>query len=118
MQTIASSICKRTLFFLLILAGLVQVACKKSSSGAPVITHVRAIDPTEKDSFFLKAYPGTLIVIQGSNFDGLQEVYFNDQAAIFNPALSSGTNIIIVIPSNAPTAPPLNSVSNTIKVQT
>jgi len=118
MQTIASPISKRTLFFLLILAGLVQVACKKSNSGAPVITHVRAVDSMARDSFFLKAYPGTLIDIEGSNFDGLQAVLFNDVSASFNSALNSSTNIIITIPSNAPTAPPQGSVSNTIKVFT
>jgi hypothetical protein len=114
MQTIA----KRTLFFLLVLGSIFQVACKKSGSGAPVIMHVRAVDSTARDSFFLKAYPGTLIAIQGSNFDGLEHVYFNDFDAPFNAALVSNNFIPITIPSEAPTAPPLNSVSNTIKVVT
>lgn len=118
MQTNYKLFSKRTLFFLMVLAGLVQVACKKSGSGAPVITHVRAIDSTARDSFFVKAYPGTLIVIQGSNFDGLEHVYFNDFDAPFNAALVSNNNITIVIPATAPTAPPLNHVSNTIRVVT
>ena len=106
------------LFFLLVLAGLIQVACKKSGSGAPVITHVRAVDSTARDSFFVKAYPGTLIAIQGANFDGLEHVYFNGYDAPFNLALLSNSNIIITIPSESPTAPPLSSVPNTIKVVT
>src|SRR5258708_20549087 len=118
MQTIYKLFSKRTLFFLLMLAGFVQVACKKSGSGAPVITHVRAIDSTARDSFFVKAYPGTLIVIQGSNFDGLEHVYFNDFDAPFNAALISNNNITISIPAGAPTAPPLSKVSNTIRVVT
>jgi xyloglucan-binding protein len=118
MHTIAFHIPKRTIFLLLLMAGIIQVACKKGSSGNPVITHVRAIDSTARDSFFVQAFPGTLIVIQGSNFEGLQHVYFNGMDAPFNAALNSGTNIIISVPSNAPTAPPLNSVSNTIMVVT
>jgi len=118
MQTIASHIPKRVLFFLLVLAGLIQVACKKSGSGAPVITHVRAVDSTARDSFFVKAYPGTLIAIQGANFDGLEHVYFNGYDAPFNLALLSNSNIIITIPSESPTAPPLGSVPNNIKVVT
>jgi hypothetical protein len=109
---------KNTLFFLLLAAVLIAPACKKNNSGTPVITHVRAIDPNERDSFFTQAYPGTLIVIQGSHLDGLEAVLFNDQPATFNSALNSSSNIIITIPSNAPTAPPLSSVSNTIKVFT
>ena len=118
MQTIAFHIPKRTLFLLLVVAGLIQVACKKSNSGAPVITHVRAIDSTARDSFFVKAFPGTLIVIQGNNFDGLEHVYFNDYDAPFNAALVSSNNITIPIPAAAPTAPPLSKVSNTIQVVT
>ena len=114
MQTIY----KRVLYFLLILGGIIPVACKKSGSGTPVITHVRAVDSAARDSFFLKAYPGTLIAIQGSGFDGLEHVYFNDFDAPFNAALVSNNYIPIVIPSNAPTAPPMNNVSNTIKVVT
>jgi hypothetical protein len=118
MKTIASHIPKRALFFLLVLAGLIQVACKKSGSGVPVITHVRAVDSSARDSFFVKAYPGTLIVIQGANFDGLEHVYFNGYDAPFNVALLSNSNIVITIPADAPTAPPLSSVPNTIKVVT
>jgi len=114
MQTIY----KRVLYFLLLLGGIIPVACKKSGSGAPVITHVRTVDSTARDSFFVKAYPGTLIAIQGSGFDGLEHVYFNDFDAPFNSALVSNNYIPIVIPDKAPTAPPLNSVSNTIKVVT
>ena len=118
MQTIAFHIPKRIFFFLLVLAGFFQVACKKSNSGAPVITRVRAIDSTARDSFFVKAYPGTLIVLQGANFDGLEHVYFNDFDAPFNAALVSSNNITIPIPTTAPTAPPLSKVSNTIRVVT
>src|SRR5260221_9021249 len=118
MQAIYKLFSKRTLFFLLMLAGFVEVACKTSGSGAAVITHLRAIDSTARDSLFVNAYPGPLIVIQGSNFDGLEHVYFNDFDAPFNAALISNNNITISNPAGAPTAPPLSKVSNTIRVVT
>ncbi|MHA4810975.1 glycan-binding surface protein [Flavitalea flava] len=119
MNKIAFHITKRTILILLVAAGIIQVSCQKSgNSGKPVITHVRAVDSTARDSFFVKTYPGTLIVIQGSNFDGLQHVYFNEFDAPFTVALTTSTNIIITIPSNSPTAPPLDKVSNTIRVVT
>jgi hypothetical protein len=102
-------------------AAITQQACKKeagSGSGTPVIKDVRLVDSTKRDSFFTQALPGTLIVIQGSGFSGLQHVYFNDFDAAFNSALNSDNNIIITIPANAPTAPPLDSVTNKIKVVT
>src|SRR3954449_8358155 len=96
---------KQILFLLLVIAGLVQFGCKKESgsSGTPVITSVRLVDSTKRDSFFTAAQPGTLIVIQGSNLGGLQAVYFNDTAASFNPSYTTSTNIIVTIPSTAQT---------------
>ncbi|HWB26220.1 MAG TPA: glycan-binding surface protein [Chitinophagaceae bacterium] len=112
---------KLILLFTVALVGVTQQACKKDSSsgsGTPVIKDVRVVDSTKRDSFFTEALPGTLIVIQGSGFTGLQHVYFNDFDASFNSALNSDNNIIISIPADAPTAPPLDSVSNKIKVVT
>jgi hypothetical protein len=109
----------RTFFLLLIAAGIVQAGCQKGGSSAPpIIKNVRAVDSLARDSFFVKAYPGTLITIQGSNLGGLQHVYINGFDASFNSALNSNTNIILTIPTDAPTAPPLNQVSNTIQVVT
>jgi hypothetical protein len=72
---------KRILLFIIVIAGLVQFACKKNSGGTPVVKDVRVVTPAEADSFFTQALPGTMIVIQGSGFTGLQAVYFNDTAA-------------------------------------
>jgi len=114
------SINKIILLAAIALVAVTQQACKKDSSGGgtPVIKDVRMVDSTKRDSFFTQALPGTLIVIQGSGFSGLQHVYFNDFDASFNAALNSDNNIIISIPSDAPTAPPLDKVSNQIKVVT
>lgn len=112
---------KQILFLLIIAAGLVQLGCKKDDvgrSGTPVISNVRVVDSTKRDSFFTAAQPGTLIVIQGSNFGGLQAVYFNDTAAAFNPSYATSTNIIVAIPRTAQTKATNPNVPNVIKVVT
>jgi hypothetical protein len=107
------------LISLLMVIGFTQFACKKDkASGPPVINQVRSVDSTKKDSFFLRAVPGSLIVIQGSNFSGLQAVLFNDTSAYFNPAYCTNNNIIITIPGTAQTAATNPNVPNTIKVIT
>ncbi|MEO8416441.1 MAG: glycan-binding surface protein [Ginsengibacter sp.] len=104
----------------IIVTGAVLFACKKndSGSGQPVITQVRAVDSTKRDSTFTQALPGSLIVIQGSNFNGLQAVYFNDTSAYFNPTYATNTNIIISIPATAQTAATDPNVPSIIKVVT
>ena len=111
---------KRILLFIIVIAGLVQFACKKNSSGGgqPVVKDVRSVTPSEADSFFTSALPGTLIVIQGSGFSGLQAVYFNDTAADFNPVYATNTNIIVTIPATAQTVVTDPSVPNVIKIVT
>ena len=79
---------------------------------------VKKVDTTKRDSLFTQAVPGTLIVIEGNNFGGLQAVYFNDTSAYFNPSYVTSTNIIITIPSTAQTAATNPNVQNIIKVVT
>ena len=107
----------RIIAFLIIITGLV-ISCKKNDSGTPVINAVRTVDPKTKDSLFAKAIPGTLIVIQGNNFGGLQAVFFNDTSAYFNPSYATDNNIIIRIPASAQTAATDPKVPSTIKVVT
>ncbi|MEO7768572.1 MAG: hypothetical protein ABIS01_14175, partial [Ferruginibacter sp.] len=77
----------KILFLIVIISGLVQFGCKKNDNGGgpPMINNVRAVDSTKRDSSFTKAFPGTLIAIQGTNLGGLQAVFFNDTSAYFNP---------------------------------
>jgi hypothetical protein len=95
---------KKLLLFGIVLLTVFQFACKKNNGGPPVIKDVRADIPTAADSFFTQAQPGALVVIQGSGFDGLQAVYFNDSAAAVNPVYVTSTNIICYIPSGTQTA--------------
>lgn len=111
---------KKLAFFVLII-GVVIGSCKKNdsgTSGTPVITQVRAVDTTKRDSTFKQAVPGTLIVIEGTNLGGLQKVFFNDTSAFFNPVYATGTNIIVTIPATAQTAATDPNVPSVIKVVT
>lgn len=110
---------KKLLLFGIVLLAVFQFACKKNNSGGtPVVTHVRTVSPSEADSFFTQALPGALIVIQGSGFNGLEAVYFNDSAAAVNPVYATNTNIIVTIPSGTQTAATDPKVPNQIKVVT
>jgi hypothetical protein len=67
---------------------------------------------------FTQALPGSLIVIQGSGFSGLQSVYFNDSIAAFNPVYVTNNNIIISIPSGTQTAATDPNVPSAIRIIT
>jgi hypothetical protein len=110
----------RKLLFFTILTGTVLISCKKNNggSGQPLISQVRVVDSTKRDSTFTKAIPGTLIVIQGSNLSGLQQVVFNDSSAYFNPAYATDHNIIVTIPATAQTTATNPNVPSVIKVVT
>jgi len=110
---------KKLLFILVFLAGLITFSCKKNgSSGPPEITSVRIVDSTKRDSTFVMALPGTEIVIQGRNLGGLQQIFFNDTLAYFNPVYNTNTVIIVVIPSTTQTAATRPNVPNVIKLVT
>lgn len=104
---------------IIIIAALIQYGCKKSaSSGPPLITGVRLIDTTKRDSLFTKAVPGTEIVIEGNNLEGVQKVYFNDTSAFFNPVYNTSNNFIVTIPATAQTAATNPKVPGLIKLVT
>lgn len=111
---------KKLLITVIAVVAFLPIACKKDagSSGQPVVTGVRSIDTTKRDSLFTQATPGTLIVIEGNNFGGLQAVYFNDTSAYFNPSYVTSTTIIITIPSTAQTAATNPDVKNVIRIVT
>ncbi len=112
---------KKNLLYILMVGVLIfQYACKKNdgADGPPVISKVRSVDTTKRDSFFVKSVPGTLIVIQGNNLGGLKQVFFNDTLAYFNPVYATSTNIIVTIPGSAQTVATDPKVPNVIKVVT
>lgn len=89
-----------------------------SGGGTPLIKQVRLINPDKKDSTFVKALPGTLIVIQGENLQSVLKAYFNDYEAPFNAVYNTANNLIITIPADAPTEATKANVSNKIKLLT
>ena len=96
------------------------LACSKDKdiSGPPVITTVTLLDSLKQDSAFVRALPGTLILITGQNLNGAVTVAFNGQSAYFNPTYNTNTRIIITIPSTAPTEATSPDVPNTIHIST
>ncbi len=92
-----------TVIILFMIGNAVFISCKKDEPGPPVITQIRVPDPDKADSTFNQADPGTLIVIQGENLGGVLHVYFNNYEASFNSVFATDNNIIIWIPSEAPT---------------
>src|SRR5258708_25999067 len=106
---------KKIFLFFTIITALFEFACKKNDGGPPMISDVRVVDTTKRDSLFTQAIPGTLIVIQGSNLGELQAVFFNDTSAYFNPLYSTNSNIIVTIPASAQTAATLPNVPNKLR---
>lgn len=110
---------RRAILLLLLFSALFQYACKKEGGGGtPMITSVRLLDSTKRDSTFTQALPGVFVVVQGQGFTGLQEVYINDTLIPFNIAIQSDNKIVLKIPESVPTEATNPTVSNQIKVVT
>ncbi|SFE01037.1 hypothetical protein SAMN05518672_104131 [Chitinophaga sp. CF118] len=99
---------------------LLLLACSKDKdiSGSPVVNTVTLLDSLHQDSSFVRALPGTLILITGQNLNGAVTVSFNGQSAYFNSTYNTNTHLIITIPGNAPTEATDPDVPNTIRIVT
>ena len=89
---------------------------KKNVSGPPSVTQVRLL--SNKDSTFVKAFPGTQILIEGANLEGIQEIYFNGFKAGFNSVYNTSKNVIVTIPSKAPTEATMPNAPDEIRIVT
>ncbi|GEP94715.1 glycan-binding surface protein [Chitinophaga cymbidii] len=111
----------RLLLLCLIACGLFLInACKKDNGvgGPPMITAVSLLDAESRDSTFVKALPGTLVLIRGENLGGIVKVYFNDMESYFNQTYNTTTSLIMTIPDNAPTEATNPDVPNKIRIVT
>ena len=74
-------------------------------SGTPVIKNVFYLDTVAKrrDSSIVSAEPFKLIVIKGENLGGAKALYFNGYKTDFNVAYNTNDNLIVRVPSAAPT---------------
>lgn len=94
-------------------------SCEKEEVlGPPVITQVRLLDPTKKDSTFAAARPGTQILVEGQNLKNITNIYFNDFPAGFNTVYNTNTNVIVTIPSNATTEATNPNVPHKLRIVT
>ncbi|MDB5120843.1 MAG: hypothetical protein JWN56_2061 [Sphingobacteriales bacterium] len=109
---------------LLLTCLFLYTSCKKNdegtavSSGTPVITQIRLINPEKKDSTFTQANPGTQVLIEGQNLGGIKNIYFNDYEASFNSTYNTNDNVIVTIPTKAPTEATVPDVPNKIRIVT
>lgn len=85
--------------FILLLALPFASCDDDDSNGLPVIHRVRTTDPELKDSTFVKADPGQMILVEGENLGSVKRVYINGQEIEFNPNFVSSTTIIVKIPN-------------------
>ena len=75
------------------------------NSGTPSITNIFYLDTAtrRKDSAIVSAEPFKLIIIQGLNLGGAKALYFNGFKTDFNVAYNTNENLIVRVPSAAPT---------------
>jgi hypothetical protein len=94
------------------IAMVLQYSCTKNgSNGTPVIDYVRINRPQSADSLLVAATQGANIVIVGENLGGVTECWFNNLQALLTPTYITNTNIMVQVPSNAPSV-----VTNKIKL--
>lgn len=86
-------------WIVLILVGFFW-SCQQDEDKAPEIYRVRTTDPALKDSSFVQANPGQMIVIEGNNLETTREIYINNQNVLFNTNYVTHTSIIMTIPSD------------------
>ena len=87
------------LVFLLLALPFVSCDDDDSNGGLPVIHRVRTTDPELKDSAFVQAKPGQMLLIEGENLGNVRKIYINDQDVGFNLNYMTSQTIIITIPN-------------------
>ncbi len=118
MNSIIFQFSKKGLLFLLVIAGLLEVSCKKENSvAAPTIRQIRAISAKPNDSTLTAALPGQIVVIQGANLATTQQIIFDGFPAAVNSALFSDNSLVITVPKIAWDSVPAGKL-NTVTVIT
>jgi len=120
MKKTSSYIINATILLVLAMVAFMQSSCKKDAnvgSGNPVITQVRTYAASLNDSVLKVANPGNYVVLQGSHFTGVKEVYFDGVVASVNNALGSDNSLPVKVPA-IPFATLNQSKLNTITVVT
>ena len=108
------------LLFIVAASIFTMVACKKDNAGAgapPSIKQIRAITPAPNDSVLTAAFPGQLVVIQGSNLASAMQISFYGFPASFNSGLFSDSNLVVRVPAIKWDSIPSGKV-NTVEVVT
>jgi len=85
--------------FMLLLALPFTSCDNDDNDGLPVIHQVRTTDPELKDSTFVKANPGQMLLVEGENLGSVRKIYINGQDVEFNPNYVTSKTIIVIIPA-------------------
>lgn len=103
----------KILLSLLMLTAAISLftSCKKDSSATPIVNYIRITSPESSDSLLVGAGQGQLIAIVGTNLQGAEQVWFNDQQSRITPTYVSSTSILVSVPSQIP-----DSITNKITI--
>ncbi len=115
-----SSLGVAALLFAGALTGCVDntIGSQVDADGVPQIHAVRYISPDSSRNL-QKIGPGQWVVLLGSNMDATVEVLFDGVATSFNPALTTDSSLIIMVPADLPfgSMDPASEEMNTIVVR-
>ncbi len=95
------------------LTGCSESDADKDKGKTPQVSYFRMTDPATADEHITEAYLGDKIAICGSNLGDVQQIWFNDQKAMLNPAYVTSDVIIVEIPNAIS-----EHVTNTVRLVT
>lgn len=95
------------------LTGCSESDADKDKGKTPEVSYFRMTDPATANEHITEAYLGDKIAICGSNLGDVQQVWFNDQKAMLNPAYVTSDVIIVEIPNAIS-----EHVTNTVRLVT
>lgn len=113
---------KRFLKYILVapvaLAAVAMTGCTENDADKdkgkdPKVSYFRMTDPATANEHITEAYLGEKIAICGSDLGDVQQVWFNDQKAMLNPAYVTSEVIIVEIPNAIS-----ENVTNTVRLVT
>lgn len=95
------------------MTGCSESDADKDKGKDPKVSYFRYTDPATANDHITEAYLGEKIAICGSDLGDVQQVWFNDQKAMVNPAYVTSDVIIVEIPNAIS-----ENVTNTVRLVT
>lgn len=95
------------------MTGCSESDADKDQGKDPKVSYFRYTDPATANEHITEAYLGEKIAICGSDMGDVQQIWFNDQKAMLNPAYVTSDVIIVEIPNAIS-----ENVTNTVRLVT